>query len=423
MTAYTMDQIAKFTPELLHQAVINTLLENSPILRTVPMQFWGVEGKYAKYTQTWTLPASQQYDDGDTINETVATRYEVEAYIKRYANQFAIENFQRGSMSNAAATSLADGSRSVGNLIRDDLITGVNTTVAIGTGSATKGVDGVIPGPRTRAGVGSLKFNDTGDLLQYAAPGDSDYGTAVAVAADLNSNHHFLRSNNKTWWIMITFDISDSATAGDWEYTDTTDGLTFTTSKEPDGILSLVDPDQRWYVTKSATVPGTNGDAITLTAVDFLMRKVFGPLNEQLGITHHDIVDDLRTLIGANARPADWNGSPLAGNTLQYRNLAIVGTDEMPASETVGSTTDCKSLVIARMNSEAGLGGKWADPGGGVTTSLMDDATGPANLPVPVWMRQLPEKLTLDQIPTRITSHLTWILRNSKSMVEMHGIT
>ena len=421
-TPYTFDDIALSTRELLHAAAINTMLEDSDFLRMSPQLYWGA-GRYVQYVHTTAFPAAQAYDDDDTINETAATRHEVQVYLKRYANQFALENFQLGTMTAAEANALSDAARGLSYKLRGDVINGVSTSVAIGTGSGTKGVDAVIPGPRTPAGVGSLKFNDTGDLLQYKAPGDSAYGTALAVTADLSTAHHYLYSGNPSYWIMITFDISDSAAGGDWEYTDTTDGLTFTTTKTMDGIGTLCDPVNRIYGNLHATVPTANGDAASIAQLDWILRNLKGPSSEYAIFAPHRTCDSYRQLLGGagGMTPAMWQGMELGPAVVTYRGVPIIPEDQILLTETVGTTTDATSVFGVRFNTETGLCGYFGNPGG-PTTALQDDTTGQP-IPSPVWIRQLGEKEEKDQQMTRMTGFFACALKQNQALVEVHGIT
>jgi len=204
MAAYTFDQIAVHTQDQWYRAIMNIMREDSSILEVMPWSFWGV-GKKLQYEWEKTRPTVQEYDDDDTLTEYTGDDMDVESYLKRVGHQFALENFQTGTMQDAESNAYLKGARAFGEKLRSRAYAGISTSVAIGTGSATKGVDAVVPSARTRAGVGSLKFNDTGDLLQYKAPGDTAYGTAVAVTADLAVAHHYLFSGNKSFHIHLLF--------------------------------------------------------------------------------------------------------------------------------------------------------------------------------------------------------------------------
>ncbi len=422
MTVYSFSDISKHTPEKLLVAIMNIMRQDRSFMDICPFSGWGT-GKVEKYLWELTRPTIQEYDEDDTINETVGTDIEVETYLKQLAHQFAVENLHLGAMTNAESNGIVKAARAFGDKFAARAFNGVSTSVAIGTGSGTKGIDAVIPSARTRAGVGSLKWDDTAKTLQYKAPGDTAYGTALTVSADLSSAHDYLFSANKSWFIWVTFDFSDSTGLGNWEYTDTTDGLTFSTSKQMDGLVSLVQPDMRTYGNKSVTTPSTNGDEVSLTFLDYGFRKIKGPKNSKVAFMRGDIIDDVRTLLGANARPADWNGETLSPDTLDYRGYVLAPDDNIPATQTVGATTDCSSIYFVVFDESEGVHMKYAKPGKTAPmTSLPDDNKPGQNLPALIWFRMLSEKETKDQTPYRMTFAGNWINKSSQAIFQGHGI-
>lgn len=419
MAAYTFDDIALNTPELMHRAVINALREHSDFLNLLDWRFWGT-GRYVQYTRMITEPDAQVYDDDDTINETASTRKEFQAYLKRYGIQFAIENFQSGTMQDAEMNGILDAARGLGKDIRTDFLTAESMAETIGATAGTAGVDDIIPCPHMPAGLGYLDFDDTADTIRFKAPGDADYGTAVDCSLNLSSAHDYLYSENKNYWVRITFDFSDSDGSGDWTTTNAATGVTFATTKKVDGLITQVEPSQRVYGTLSATTPTANGDTVDLDQLDWLIRNCYGP--NPVILTPGIMVDAYRQKIGTlgGTTPDHFAGRSLSGAVVPYRNSLIVPEDNITRTETVGTTTNCTSAICVSMGGD-GLHAYFGNPGG-PTTSLRDDSTGPGNVPVPVYVRRLAEKIDKDQMSTRMTMFATMVLGNPQYISEIHGL-
>ncbi|MCU0292542.1 MAG: hypothetical protein MUF10_11245 [Thermoanaerobaculaceae bacterium] len=430
MTAYplTWAEAVKMTNHALTRSVFNTFINEYPFLASIPLDLWP-GGDELKYTQTATLPTVAGVDETSTFEATKGTKRELWVRLAQCGGQIEDPIFLVSTVGNEidlARESVKDLVRAYARYLATQLITGAFSSVAIGTTAGTKGVDACSPGPRTdgKKGAGCLKFNDTGDYFYYKAPGDSDYGTGVAVAAD---GTYVLRSANESQWVKVTIDISDSAAGGNWE---DTVGLVFTDAKSFDGLSTLVDPSYRWYANGSATTPSTNGDALTLEIFDLVLDNLEGSPENQCFVARKGIRRAFKTLMrGSQIQMVDeWMGLKLRRPAMAWEGVPIFAAEEVTKAETVGSTTTCTSLFGVHLNRVDGFhlfygaqrsrANIWNQQQ--VTADIRKDG---GLITLPAFLRGLPEPDDRAVEPVRLTSAMAAVARKTQCIVEVHGLS
>lgn len=423
----TWAEAAKLAPSTLYRGIVNLFVDEYPFLAGIPITPWP-GGKSYEYTQNQSLPTIAGVDETSTIESTKSVRRTLKCRLAQRGGQIENPVFLSSTMDNV----LDQDAEAIQDLVRayaidraNLVINGAfNGAVTIDATGGTGGVDACTPGPRLDVldGVGYIFFNDTGDYFSFKAPGDSDYGTPVAVAAD---GTYLLRSLNESLYVWVTIDISDAATNGNFTST-----LTFTAAKSIDGLAKLCDPSQVWYGNGSATTPSTNGDAISGEGMDLLLDNVAGPHEELAFVCRKGIRRALKTILrGAGGSMVDeWMGMKLKRPQLAWEGVPIFADDRITKAETVGGSTWCTSVYLVRMNRQQGVGMFYgAQRGRGAMWS--QDAVGadinvfgsPINFPV--YLRGLPERDDTATEPVRLTSSDAMYCMATKAIASLRGIS
>jgi hypothetical protein len=278
-TPLTFAEYAKSTPDVLSKACINTLIADDELLSVIPMSLWQGGKSY-----TWVLnnsgPTIAAIDETTVLYSSKPTRHTVTAYLTQYGGEVEIPVFLDSSMAMNVAgwtEDVADLIRAFGQWLRSKIIVGdymteANATVIPFNSSAKPGIDAITT-LSANMGVGEIwfKYVHVGTLLSMKAPGSSSYGTAQAVADGAMT---FADGDDTTKTVTVTIDASD--------YTDLAENTTRPgiTTVRPESIaglryLATLDSAQTW-------APSTDGDAITLAALDKLDEMCLGPRNEKI---------------------------------------------------------------------------------------------------------------------------------------------
>jgi hypothetical protein len=96
--ALTLTEAAKLSNDLVLQGVIETLVQDSPILQTVP--FIEITGNGLTYNRENTNPAAAFFDVGDTWSEATPTFSQITATLKIIGGDADIDNFLLTTRSN-----------------------------------------------------------------------------------------------------------------------------------------------------------------------------------------------------------------------------------------------------------------------------------------------------------------------------------
>lgn len=238
--------------------------------------------------------------------------------------------------------------------IKDKLVNGAHVTSHALASSADPfaAISGIDYGPwlsSARRGPGSIKYTHAGQLWQFRAPGDVEYGTAVAATTN---GTYLLRSWNESYFIRVTLVVASATGNGETL-------ITFSSSNDEfDGLIEMCDPGQLIDPT------GANGDDFSLNMLDKMLRYLKVRTNRAFTMNSAMVEKyyaKLRAMGGAS--PQMINLPPFSEPVPSYRGVPILENDNCGLNESVGSTTTATSLYLASLDADEGL--SLAAAGGG----------------------------------------------------------
>lgn len=332
------------------------------------LPFMGVAGPGLSYEREGLLPTGGAFigDDGVTSEESTGRPDYVHVPFRRI-----VGNSDTDALLNAFTDGQEEGSQLVRKVkatwrkvqttnIVGNYVTGHTFAPNSGAGISLA-VDAVDYGPwlGNRRGPGAIKYTHAGTLWQFRAPGDVDFGTAVACAADGTIT---LKSHNPSRWIKLTIDVSD-ITANDEVQ------IYFTSStNEYEGLQEIVDPSM--VITETNT---TNGDAFDLAMLDALMEMVKTGNRSSLafvmkGKMYNKVKAALRSLGGTTPDHVTVGGQNLPA----YDGIPILRNDFIPDEAKTGNTAS--SIYLGAFTPDEGVFMGVANYGG-ETLSVDTDVT------------------------------------------------
>lgn len=194
-----------------------------------------------------------------------------------------------------------------------------------------------------RRGPGSIKYTNTGTLWQFRAPGDPDYGDAVAVAGNSTVT---LYSYNKSKWIRVTITVASATADGEVH-------IRFNTStNQYEGLEQLCDASML------VAAGAANGDDYGFSTLDRLQTRV--KVRDNLAYVMPSTLLEkhfaaCRALGGTTPEYTEIPSVMGMSKVPAYRGVPILVNDFIPADETVGSTTNASSVYLASFNADEGL--------------------------------------------------------------------
>jgi|GEM_PF-2756139 len=352
--AYLLPEALKMAQNPMLAGIIRDIVTTDELAALIP--FEPVAGTSIKFAREGTLPSTLFIpDSGATTEESSGLDDVVEVQFRRIVGNVDSDLLAEevGVTGGPSRNRLAGKkAKATWRLVKDKLINGGHTTshnyglqpviagipLAEGTGAA----DGIVYGPHldsARRGPGSLKYTHAGTLWQFRAPGDVDYGPAVAVAADSTVT---LTSWNPSFYIDITVDVSD-ITADDEVL------IYFASSNDEfEGLNEMIPAAQ------TVPVVGVNGDAYSIAMLDELisLQKVRDGrafiMNSKQIENHYGA---LRALGGIHPEHVAIPG--YAGQVPTYRGIPILHNDNI-TNYTVGSGTVSR-IYLGSLNPDEGL--------------------------------------------------------------------
>ncbi len=443
MADMTFDLMAKIAPTETLRTLIYSALERDRWIGGIPMTPWGAGGQSKTYKQIKTLPTADWAASADSYTASTQDYDDLEVFLKILYVEGALENLPNATMNevlNQRDSYIRGMFLSFGNEYRDGNLNGASVTEAVGATAVTKGIDGFVPGPRLRAdlallsvtGLVVLDFDDTADTIRAQFPGETGYGATVSTAANLTSVPIY--GQNPTNWAYLTMDVSDSEGGGDWTTTDAATGVVLTTSKKIDGLGTLVNPLYNYWGNIQATGPSTNGDALSIDALRWLIQQVsvLGPKSQMAIIMNPRTYRSSADLIDTNARISEFMGVALAEDTFGFDGVPIFTSPSVGTAETVGSTTDATSVYCAFFDRAQGyhvyfaratevrtLAETAADVRGAITPMDTEQA-----YQIPVAFRSLGERQAgAPAEMLRLDMYLAGALMNQQAAARIRGIT
>jgi hypothetical protein len=180
---------------------------------------------------------------------------------------------------------------------------------------------------------GELKYTHAGTLLQFRAPGDTAFGTAVAIAAD---GDYTLQSGDPSKWIRVTLDVSDAQTAA----VNNTRGILFTTSTNAfDGLPRFV----REGSVQLLDAAPTTGNPLTFGLMDELRDGVKNRSGQLAYVMNLAALRYYKTLCRA---AGGVTMAELAGRMVPtHDGTPIIVNDWIPSTESASDGTPSTGLT------------------------------------------------------------------------------
>lgn len=413
MASLTLLEAAKLSQNRLQKGAFLAITTVSEAFLMLEMEPTG--GESLVYNREQTLADAEFVSDGHTsLTESGTTFNKVTVPVRRIASNLDVDNFVEEQMSETnsqRAVQVEKKLKACGRKIADKMFNGVHyASYSLSPQPASwggPGIDALVAGPgqdTSRHGPGAIKYTHAGTLWQYRAPGDTDFGTAVAIAAD--STGVVLKSQNESRYIVIDVDVSDAAANGHYQV------LFTTTSNEPDGLIKLISTGQ--VIAPSLA----DGDDYSFDILDQLLYekvkvkdKLAYVMNAKLARKHRALV---RALGGTD--PEHVSLPNFTGKVMAYNGVPILIDDNIPSTETVGTTTTCSSIMLA---SFAAAEGFFAGCGGGAQDVQADPRK---KRVLGLKIRDVGELEDKDAQRTRITWYGAFGLRSDLAAARARGI-
>lgn len=347
--ATTLLEAARGSQNPFSAAVLKELVLADELLPLLP--FVPKVGMGFTYQRELALPSFAMISDTATsVAESTGADETISVQNRRAVSDFDVQAMAE-EINGAFLAQALKKTKALGRLLSDKIINGGNLTgftLSSGTiftqgGSAsTPFVDAITAYSSymdtTRDGPASIKYTHTGTLLQFRAPGDREYGTAVSIAGGDGS--YTLYSVNASKWITVTLDVSDASA-------DTEALLYFTSSTyDFDGVKVLIPPGQ----VRAST--GAAGDALSLAIMDELIHSVYTGQNRYF-VMNAALIRKFNALIRA-AGGATMMELASGIQVPSYNGIPILRNDNIASNE-VKSVSTLSSVYLVSLDPDEGL--------------------------------------------------------------------
>lgn len=296
-----------------------------------------------------SLPTGGAYipDSGVTTEESVGRDDYVHIPFRRIVGDMDVDNLVNVmSDGQAAGKHRAKKIKATWRKVQNTMISGANVTShSFGAGSPASigAIGGTINyGPwlsSARRGPGTIKYTHAGTLWQFRAPGDVDFGDAVAAASN---GTYTLRSFNRSKWIQVTITAATAVANAETS-------IYFSSStNEFDGMNEILDPSML------VDVVGVNGDSFDISMLDAMLDMEKVDRNRAFimsGKLLNKYYAAQRALGGTQPPTIQLAGYGQPVPT--YRGYPILVNDFIP-DETIGSGTT-QSMYLASLDADEGL--------------------------------------------------------------------
>lgn len=320
------------------------------------------DGESFSYEREVSLGSFSFIAPGGSVASTTGTTERVDITKREASEDFWVDSFAADNQSgqvNPRDRQTMMKIKAAGRALAGKHITGGSITSAtvdaFDSGAYVDALVAASPYIRDRLEAGELRYTHSGTLLQFRAPGDRDFGTAVACALD---GTYTLYSSSPSKWIKVTLDVSDATV-------NQTKRITFTASNEFDGLTKHVSPAQ----TRPSS--GTDGDALSFAIMEELLDAVKNRGGQLAFVGHSKLRRKFNTLLRATggAGPAfvmqDGSMAPT------FDGVPFLTNDFVPTNEAKGSASTLSSLYL--VNYEPEIGVYMGALGGGPTMNVKAD--------------------------------------------------
>ena len=357
--ALSLIELLKTTSDPVASGVIEHIVTADQLIGNLPMVGLGSRDSIT-YNREKALPAVSKPASGATITATAALEFtRADSFVRRMVVDQDIDILDAGAaggMVGARAVAIGKASKAIARTFGDDIITGnSNFTVTVnevGSAGNTGATIVVGPGHDPRRPVGLVKYTHSGVTVQYKAPGDSEFGAAVAYTSGVK-----VYSDNEDKWVTVALTGGTLAANGTTVFTISAG------DQEVDGLARLCAASQ--LISSS----GTNGDAISLATLDQLadLVKDKGGPKVYIGTsrTKRSIAALLRAAGGATMGEFKSmqmvTGNPDQTPVLFYNGIPFLVSDWIPLTESKGSLSTGTSVYCATLGENAGLAAMYSD--------------------------------------------------------------
>jgi hypothetical protein len=365
MAVLSLVEQLKSATDPVMSGVIENIVVNDQLTAFLP---WAsVPTGSVSFVREKANPTTVTPSSGATITEDSALEDDkVTAFVRRFLidqTPDVLDARSAGGMRLAKAKAVARAAKSLAQKYGVDVISGnANWTVTVNSygGTGYTGATIVVgPGHDSRMPVGIIRYTHSGTTVRYKAPGDAEFGASVAIASGVK-----LYSDNPNKWVTLTTTAGSASANGDIVFT-----ISPTSSSTPiDGMVRLVAAGQ---VISSS---GTNGDAISLAALDQLIDTCKDKSGRKhlimLPRTRRQVMALLRASGGVTMMELTREYIPSLQDTVvvpSYNNVPMLATDNCPTNRSKGSLSTGTMVFCATFGEEGGLCGIYssAAPGDG----------------------------------------------------------
>jgi len=414
MADLSLAQIYGATRDPEIKMIADTLIKNDQVLGAIPFKptaRGGVFGYRRKIANSTTAFIAR----GGSMSSNVAYKeVQILAKTRRIYDQQGVDRSDAGEVggldevkAKRAASSLA----SLAILLGQKLWTGAQNVTGTLVGSALTvsqgfSITNVGPNVLSERGPWLFKYTHSGTLVQVKAPGDPDYGDAVAVGTGTVAKVY---SYNADSWVEVTHG-SQAMSAND-SGTIVMSG----SSEEFDGVIELLAGQ-----TDRIIYAGDNGGALSMALLDQLAGMVKGAAPRDKRFIFAE-----KTWRAYNALVRTTGGGitmmDLAGEQIpSHAGIPILVTDHMPTTRTRGSASGvCTAAFCTTFGEDGGLMGHYTDEESSDEPNARVFSKGPMGLTV--W--DLGMSGTAHNSTIRTVCHVAVGIPNTAQIAMLDGIT
>ena len=334
--------------------VADTLLKNDQFLGNLPLISTGQRALFTYDRKVANSTPAFIARDGAMSSNTGYTEVNIIGRTKRIYDQQGVDRSNAGDaggLEMVKAKRAASSIAALGLTLGDKIITGAQAVTGTLVGAALTVANGfsvtaVGPNVIAERGPWLMKYTHSGTLVQVRAPGDPDFGAAVAIGTTTTADVY---SYNRDQYVTIAHG-SQAMSANDTGQINISGG-----TNEFDGALELIKKQTSRIV--YAGSDATDGAVLSLTDLDKIIEMVKGAARPE-----KRLIMGTRTWLSFQVliRAAAGGITPvdLAGQSLpSYNGVPILVTDFMPTTQTRGSTSTCTSVLCSTFGEDGGMVG------------------------------------------------------------------
>lgn len=414
MADLSLAQIVGSTRDDASKFIADTLVKTDQLLGNLPLVSTGEKALFT-YDRKIVNPAiAFAARDGALSGDASYLEVNIVGKTQRLYTQQGVDRSNAGDaggLTLAKAKRAASSIASIGLTLGDKILTGAQAVTGTLVGSGLTVANGfsitdVGPNVIVSRGNWQFKYTHSGTLVQVRAPGDPDFGTAVAITTNTVAKVY---SYNRDSWVEVTHG-SQAMAANDAGYIVMSGG-----SNEFDGVFELLAGQTSRFI-----YAGVNGGALALTDLDNIIEMV-----KQEARPNKRLIMGTRTWLSYQALIRSTGGGitmmELAGQVVPtYAGVPILVTDFMPTTQTRGSASGvCTSVICTTFGEDGGLVGYYTqDP-----TMPEPNATVFAQGPMGIVVWDLGMAAAAHNSTIRTVAHFALGLPNTVKIAVLSGVT